>query len=375
MDAGPRELMDATNRQGAPLRVVFCWTEVSGYVAACWRALAARGMHVHVLHTQQLATSEIANPFAVDPLMAGLSHEIFDGQRPDIDDYLRSALLAQQPDVIVISGWLFRPYVTAVMSRELSGARLIVGMDSPWRGTLNQRLARWRLGSLMKRTSLVITAGERSAEYARRLGLDPRRLRNGYYGYDDGPLAPVAAARDAVRWNRQFLFVGRYVAQKDLPTLIEAYRIYRTMVTNPWGLTCSGAGTEGQPIDGVDGVTNAGFTQPGDLPDLLARHGAFVIASRFEPWGVVIAEAAASGLPVICTTACGAGHDIVRPYYNGLIAPVSDPRGLAEAMRWMHEHEDGLAAMGQRGRSLAVPFNAENWAVRWAAYIEDARRS
>jgi glycosyltransferase involved in cell wall biosynthesis len=279
-----------------------------------------------------------------------------------------SALRAQRPDVIVISGWLYRPYARAVMARELSDVKIVVGMDSPWRGTWTQRLARWRLGSLMQRSSLVITAGERSAEYARRLGLDPRRLRNGYYGYDDAPLAPVAAARTG-RWPRQFLFAGRYVAQKDLPTLIAGYQLYRSMVSNPWGLTCTGAGTEGQPLDGVDGVSNIGFTQPQDLPALLARHGCFVIASNFEPWGVVIAEAAASGLPVICTTACGAGHDLVRPYYSGLITPVADPRGLAEAMRWIHDHEDQLALMGQRGRGLAVPFSAAQWAARWDEYL------
>ena len=54
----------------------------------------------------------------------------------------------------------------------------------------------------------------------------------------------------------------------------------------------------------------------------------------------MLAEAAASGLPLICTTACGAGVDLVRPVFNGLLTGPGDVEGLARAMRWMHEHED-----------------------------------
>lgn len=349
-----------------PISVVFCWAEVTGYMAACWQALARRpGIDLHILHTRQIHDT-VKNPFDLEPLLGGLSHEMFDGTRADIDEWLLAVVRRHRPDVVVLCGWIFWPYTRLPQAPELAPVRFVLGMDSPWSGTLRQRLGRLRLAPVIKRMSAVITAGERSDEYARRLGVPQNRLHHGYYGFDQSPLAGLGAARRAGgAWPRRFLFVGRYVPQKDLATLVAAYRAYCGMVEEPWGLTCCGSGPDGHLLDGVPGLVNAGFTQPAELVGRFRDHGAFVIASTFEPWGVVLAEAAGSGLPVVCTTACGAGLDIVRSYYNGLITPPGDVDALARAMRWIHEHEAELPEMGERGRALADAFSATSWASRW----------
>jgi glycosyltransferase involved in cell wall biosynthesis len=335
----------------------------------CWRALAARpGVRVHILHPRQLSDTAV-NPFDVEPMMAGLSHEMFDNKRADIEQWLIDTVRRHSPDVVVLSGWVFWPYLSLLKAPELARTRFVLAMDTPWLGALRQRVGRWRLGHIIDRVSAVITAGSKSAEYARRLGAPVHQIHKGLYGFDRVPLDGVAQRRLAGPWPRRFLFVGRYVDQKDLPLLVAAYREYRRQVDDPWELTCCGSGPEAHVLQGVDGLTDIGFTQPHAMAGVLAGHGAFVIASKFEPWGVVLAEAAASGMPVIATSACGASDDVVRTYYNGLIVGAGDAAGLARAMRWIHEHEHELPRLGERGRELAEPFAAEHWAVRWHNYL------
>ena len=48
-----------------------------------------------------------------------------------------------------------------------------------------------------------------------------------------------------------------------------------------------------------------------------------------------------------------------------------DASGLARAMRWMHDHEEQLEAMGRRGQELAGNFSADAWATRWHNYMID----
>jgi glycosyltransferase involved in cell wall biosynthesis len=151
--------------------------------------------------------------------------------------------------------------------------------------------------------------------------------------------------------------------------LAAAYARYRALVDDPWGLTCCGDGPDGALLKGREGITDIGFKPPAELPEVLRQHGVFVITSHFEPWGVVIAEAAASGLPLLCTTACGAAVDLLRPYYNGLTAAPRDVEGLARAMEWFHHHEDQLPMMGARSHAIAEAFSAESWAVRWHNYL------
>lgn len=360
------------------LRVTFYWAEVSGYMAACWRALSKRpGMDLHVVYPQKLWKE--TNPFLADPrLLEGVSNEMFIRDAPDIDRWLVDSVARREPHIVVLCGWLFHPYIRLVKSGQLKQARVVLGMDTPWRGTFAQRLAKFRLAGLVKKLDAVVTSGERSGEYARRIGVPESRIRSGYYGFDHELFSAIAwkRLRGTKQWPRQFLFVGRYVPQKDLSTLMKAYSSYRASVSRPWGLTCCGAGVEGRLLAGVTGVVDAGFTSPNDLPDVFSRHGALILPSRFEPWGVVVAEAAASGLPVVCTSACGAAHELVRPYYNGLVVAPQDVAGLARAMRWIHDHESDLCAMGYRGQAIAEAYSSETWAARWHNYffeiLEDA---
>lgn len=353
-----------------PIRVVFCWAEVSGYMAACWQALGQQpGVELHVIHPERLLPRP--NPFDVTPLIEGLSHEVFDAQDPQVDRYLLDAVARRAPDVVVLCGWIYWPYTRLVHAPPLRSARMLLGMDSPWRATLAQRFARLRLAHFVSGLDLVITAGERSTEYARRIGVAGSRLRTGFYGFEHARFAQ-AAARRGPQWPRRFLFAGRYEAAKDVATLVSAYQAYRSGVSDPWQLTCSGQGADAHLLAGVPGVTDAGFSQPSEMPALFAQHGAFVLPSKFEPWGVVIAEASASGLPVVCTDVCGAALDLVRPYYNGVLVTPGDAAGLARAMRWVHDHEDELRLMGQRGQELSGAFSAQAWATRWHNYMLEA---
>jgi glycosyltransferase involved in cell wall biosynthesis len=140
-------------------------------------------------------------------------------------------------------------------------------------------------------------------------------------------------------------------------------------VTDPWPLTCRGAGPNATLLHAQPGVTDAGFMQPGQLPEAFHEHRAFVLPSRYEPWGVVIAEAAAAGLPVICSSACGAAADVVKPYVSGVVVPPDDAEALASALQWVHEHQDELDDLGRRGRQLAHAYSAGAWASRWRSYM------
>ncbi len=333
-------------------------------MAACWRALSARdGLDLHVVHLESLTGKPTG--FDIDRVMQGISNQCFRRTDPNIDQFLRNVVNAHQPDVVVLCGWIYWPYTRLLFASELARCRFILGMDSPWIGSIWQRVAKLRLRHLVPRLDLVVTASRRSAEYAMRIGVPRPRIRGGYYGFDfdafsQGPRATLP---------RRFLFVGRYVEAKDLRTLVRGYRRYRERVSDPWPLTCRGTGPDANMLRDQPGITDAGFMQPAELPQAFRDHGVFVLPSRYEPWGVVIAEAAAAGLPVICSDACGAADDLVRPDHNGIVIPAGDAEALASAMCWMHDHEAQLPSLGRQGRDLAMAFSAQSWAERWHHYM------
>ena len=353
--------------------MVLCWAAISGYAAACWRALAARGeVELRVIAFE-------AGPAMFDnDIVRGIECRLLNEKEQQDEQLIRSLVLDWRPDVLYTSGWFHPPYKRLMSEPELRAVPKWIGVDTPWIGTFRQQAARVALRGYVGRMDRVIVAGERAWQYMRRVGVPESRLTRGVYGFDHTALLPLYEQRKSRPggWPRRFLFVGRYAPEKGIDTLLEAYARYRRDVSDPWPLTMCGGGPLRHLVTaGGPGVEDRGFVQPRDLPPVWGEHGVFILPSRYEPWGVVIAEAAGAGLPVICTEACGASVEIVRSMFNGMTVATGDAGALARAMQWAHVHHGELAEMGGQGQALAAAFSAEAWATRWAeAAREDLKR-
>jgi len=118
-----------------------------------------------------------------------------------------------------------------------------------------------------------------------------------------------------------------------------------------------------EAIEREPGVECVGFIQPEDLPGVFGQATALILPSRFEPHGVIVQEAAATGLAIICSDAVGAGDLFVRSGLNGMIFETGSVSGLAEALVEMHGWDAAdLTEASMTSRSLALQFTPRGWA-------------
>jgi len=354
------------------MRVVFCWQMISGYMAACWRELAARpGIELFVVARRPEGGSAAAFDTS---LMRGIDCELLTQAEIDNPERVLPIVRAQKPDVVVLCGWASPSYEKLAADAELRSARFIMTMDTPYVGTIRQRLGGLAKRSYFQRFAHVVVAGERTHRLARTLGFPESILTRGVYSVDGQAFETAITQRESLGdWPEQFLYVGRYAKVKAIDVLADAYKLYRAGCVRDgqqaWGLTTCGKGDEGKHFNGLEGHEDLGFTQPDALPGIMARSGAFVIASRYEPWGTVLAEAGFAGLPIVCTEACSAHLDVVRTYYNGVVTPTDDVKAFADGLRWIHDRRSDAKLLGQRSRALADPFGAGVWADRWQGVL------
>jgi len=285
-------------------------------------------------------------------------------------DRFDASLLARHvhdfnPDVVILAGWLNRAYRSLASSREFRHIRFFMGMDTPWRGTFKQQLARYTLRGYLSHIDMAMVTGERSWQYARRLGFAESHIRRGVYGVDYAALSRLHQQRLAAGpWPRQFLFAGRYAPEKGLDVLLDAYSQYARSVEHPWQLVCCGKGPLAETLRGHNGVVDRGFLQPHEVHAEMVRSGAFILPSRYDPWPLALVESCAAGLPVICSNACGSAVEIVRDAYSGFTFATGDSGELHKTLLRVH-HSRELAAIGGRAREFAAPYSAEEWATRW----------
>lgn len=354
------------------MRVLFCWTDISGYMGACWRAFEALPTveSSHVI-AWKVGAGEQSIAFN-ESLMAGISHDLLDAKQKNDEDLVFNLVRQHPADVIVLPGWFHRAYTELPFRKELSDKKFVMTMDTPFTGSMRQRLGRFRKWRYLDRMDGVICGGERAFQLARWLKIPEHKILRGLYGFDSTPLEGLHAKRLAQPggWPKKFVYVGRYVSDKAIDVMVEGYKQYRAAVKNPWPLDCYGRGVDQPMLNGVPGIQDHGFVQPEDLPEALVKAGAYLIASRYEPWGVSLAEAAYAGLPVLCTKSCGAAVELVRHLHSGYVFPTDRPRDLSQALLWAHAKYESLPAIGMNGIHQAQPFGMNKWANRWAHFFE-----
>lgn len=252
-------------------------------------------------------------------------------------------MLMSAPDVVIVEGWATPSSIAAIAVARLRRRPYLVSSDTPTaastEGSLRSRLRGVVLPGLLRQAAGLIAAGTPQARHFVELGADPGRVTVVPMTVDVDAIRTAArAARRRrsqlrARWGLDerpvALFVGRLIPRKGVATLIEALRVLDGRFA---GLVV-GDGPERPRLEALARGLPVAFTGRLEGSDLWEAYGAadvFVLPSAREPWGLVVNEAMAAGLPVVASEAVGCVEDLVRG--AGRVVPVGDPRALAEAL-------------------------------------------
>lgn len=270
-------------------------------------------------------------------------------------------LLAFSPSAVLTSGWKDKGYVSICRRLKSQGIPIIAGCDTQWKGSLRQYIASSIAPFHVKKfIDILWVTGERQRYLASSLGFHGNDCWDGYYACDWKAFAQSDTLQNVTK--PYFLYVGRYAPEKGLDTLAAAYQVYCREVDQPWSLLCAGAGALRDTLIQA-GAEDYGFVQPSQLPALMQKASAFVLPSRFEPWGVVTQEAAASGLPLILSDACGSAVHLLRSHFNGFSFPSGSVTGLTQALKDMHAlPEKQRLAYGRASYELSKQYTPQRWA-------------
>ena len=132
------------------------------------------------------------------------------------------------------------------------------------------------------------------------------------------------APRSAHHPIRKFIHVGRLDPIKNQVMLVRAF--IAADLPEDTSLTIVGAGEEAHNLRNVVAELNAekrvclyGAADKPTVVKLLAEHHAFVLASRYETFGVVLIEAMSMGLPVLSTDCLGAKEIVTDARVGALV--------------------------------------------------------
>jgi len=359
------------------VRIALLINGMTGYLDAEFRALAALG---HDLLLVAPGSAEVAVGAMVDTKFtvldrAGEYAEVHAWQQQPRPADLVETVRAFAPDAVVMTAWNFSPAYRAVMKDVPGPVVRLMYMDNLWRAAPRQWLGRlthrWYVDTV---ADAAIVPSDRTEFYARRLGFGPADIiRGGAVADTDLFHSPVRSAAE-LGSRRCFLYVGRLVDHKGADLLAAAYQRYRELTADPWDLQVVGIGPLEGLLRSIPGVTMHGFVQPEGVASLMREVSCLVLPSHIEPFGVVVHEAAASGLPLLCSEFSGAAPVFVADGYNGWMVPAGEVELWARGMlRMSSSTPDRLAEMSEVSRALARRASPAGWARNLTEEIEIRR--
>jgi len=111
---------------------------------------------------------------------------------------------------------------------------------------------------------------------------------------------------------------------------------------------------------GLNNVFLFGFQRQEELPKFYGVSDALVLPSMDEPWGLVVNEAMAAGLPVWVSNRAGCAPDLLEDGGNGCSFNPMDVDSIAAALaRFSLLTEEQLLRMGSRSRDLIAGWTAQ----------------
>jgi len=210
----------------------------------------------------------------------------------------------------------------------------------------------------------AMVGGIRSRDYLRMLGFSKRRIALGYDTISIGRVQRLAGTPPAPNGTtfprRHFIVVARLVAKKNIAVALEAYARY-CQVVGPASRALHICGDG--PLEAelkhrsrqlhLDKVVFHGFVQAPEVARLLGNSVALILPSTEEQWGLVVNEALAMGLPILCSSSAGARDMLVRTAVNGFVFEPDNVAGLASLMQLIAENEQGWRQLAVESGRLA----------------------
>ena len=176
--------------------------------------------------------------------------------------------------------------------------------------------------------------------------------------------------------SHRVIAVGRLDYQKGFDRLLEAWALIPSALREKWRLDIFGQGEWEQMLKekcitlGIAGSarinkpTNAIFNE-------YAASDFLVMSSHYEGFPMVMIEAMAVGLPVVCFDFKCGPRDIIRPEENGLMVKEGDIPALAAAMQRVMEDPEFLDSLSRGAKEISQTYAEAAVMAQWEACFNE----
>jgi glycosyltransferase involved in cell wall biosynthesis len=250
------------------------------------------------------------------------------------------------------------------MTARTVGFRNILVFFHGWDEDFVSRIAsnalyRFILRCGFSRASVIFVLSETFKSQLISMGVPGETISIGSTMFDSKIFDRIARAKE-VNMLR-LLFLSRFIKGKGVFELLDAFRQVHSRFPNT-ELVMAGDGPERSLMEeyvrqhNLTGVVKfTGYLRGLDKGDILMNSDIFILPSYGEGLPIVLLEAMAAGLPIICTSVGGI-TDIFENGKNGILLSSVSAKRINEAVSTMIENREWRIEIGCHNRMIAWEY-------------------
>jgi len=358
---------------------------ISPYRIPVFNALAKQGdVDLHVIFLAE--TDPDLRQWKVYKDEIKFSHQVLPSWRKRVGRYnwllnpgVGSALSAFAPDVVLCGGYNYLASWQAMLWSRMKEVPFLLWSESNVQDIRRAHpIVEFIKDEFLSRCSGFVVPGRSAKEYLRAhkireesIFVAPNAVDNELFATATLEALQHAGMRrtELALPERYFLFVGRLVREKGVFELLSAYAKLDQAIRNQVGLVLVGYGAERAQLESIattisPGIVKfAGFAQREQLSSYYALAEVLILPTYSDPWGLVVNEAMACGLPVIVCRVAGCAVDLVKESWTGLLTLPRDESSLLAAMTKIASRPELRNIMSANCSRHISHYSPEAWAL------------